>query len=321
MDKDTSLSPLAKADVEIGKPLKYSIFDEAGRLLLAEGQTVANAKQLDELSAKGLYSNPRWASTPISKPSFSGATQSIKPQAQNSVKPDEVSPPAVIKTTPEEPAETGASLTMSLQGSTETYKVKLVGTLGKKCFIVSHPMKGDQFALVKEEQLCEFRSFYGVSVYRLSAKIEKVLLAPYPMLILSWPLQSNLESTVVRSARRASVELPAALKLPQAGATEHFRIRNGVIRNISTGGAEFFLNRDVSLPLGSVGSLAFQISMAERKFLLDISVKVVKAPVALPEKLTHGIAFQNVTDEHFAVIHAYVCDRLIHKIESPLYSR
>lgn len=309
MSNSSDLSPLPVADIKLGEALPFAIFDRQGKLLLAAGQSVQSSKQLEELAQKGLFHNPRWMTDTF-----------VNPKARGTVKPETESRLVAKKPVAVDPSETGSSLKMSVEGSEDSFVVRLIGTLDKEAFIVSHPMRDKSFVFVKEGQIWEFRSFYGRSVYRFTAQVEKVLLSPIPLVIVSWPQETHVESKVIRAARRVSTTLPASMRRLKDAVKDVFL--NGIIENLSTGGLEFSTTHAAPIQKGEQVQLAFQLNFGERKFILEPNAQVMSIS-ALDEKgqYRYGLAFQDLSDQNFSSIHAYVSDRLIQRIESPLYSR
>ena len=310
MDNPKDLSPLAKGDIEIGKALPFAIFDRSGVLLLAEGQAVNSQKQLDELAAKGLYHNPRWANKFVIQPG--------KPQMDPSALPRML--PA--KQAFEDPFETGSQLKMSAPGqSKDPFHVRLIGSIPQAAILITHPMRDGKCVFAKEGQVWEFQATYGLSIYRFSSMIEKVLLSPHPLIVMSWPHETHLESQAIRRARRVNCDLPATIRLngSQSGSVESI---TAVIDNISTGGLELLFAKAVSFKIGQSISIAFQIILDDRKYLIECDAEVVSKPRdSGPSSSTYGFALKSLNDEQFAVIHAFVSDRLNHRLGPQLYSK
>ncbi len=310
MDNPKDLSPLAKGDIEIGKALPFAIFDRSGVLLLAEGQAVNSQKQLDELAAKGLYHNPRWANKFVIQPG--------KPQMDPNALPRML--PA--KQAFEDPFETGSQLKMSAPGqSKDPFHVRLIGSIPQAAILITHPMRDGKCVFAKEGQVWEFQATYGLSIYRFSSMIEKVLLSPHPLIVMSWPHETHLESQAIRRARRVNCDLPATIRLnsSQSGSVESI---TAVIDNISTGGLELLFAKAVSFKIGQSISIAFQIILDDRKYLLECDAEVVSKPRdSGPTSSSYGFALKSLNDEQFAVIHAFVSDRLNHRLGPQLYSK
>jgi len=310
VDNPKDLSPLAKGDIEIGKALPFAIFDRSGVLLLAEGQAVNSQKQLDELAAKGLYHNPRWANKFVIQPG--------KPQMDPNALPRML--PA--KQAFEDPFETGSQLKMSAPGqSKDPFHVRLIGSIPQAAILITHPMRDGKCVFAKEGQVWEFQATYGLSIYRFSSMIEKVLLSPHPLIVMSWPHETHLESQAIRRARRVNCDLPATIRLngSQSGSVESI---TAVIDNISTGGLELLFAKAVSFKIGQSISIAFQIILDDRKYLIECDAEVVSKPRdSGPSSSTYGFALKSLNDEQFAVIHAFVSDRLNHRLGPQLYSK
>tara|TARA_B100001059_G_C17790733_1_gene559995 strand:+ start:293 stop:1225 length:933 start_codon:yes stop_codon:yes gene_type:complete len=310
VDNPKDLSPLAKGDIEIGKALPFAIFDRSGVLLLAEGQAVNSQKQLDELAAKGLYHNPRWANKFVIQPG--------KPQ----IDPNALPRMLPAKQAFEDPFETGSQLKMSAPGqSKDPFHVRLIGSIPQAAILITHPMRDGKCVFAKEGQVWEFQATYGLSIYRFSSMIEKVLLSPHPLIVMSWPHETHLESQAIRRARRVNCDLPATIRLngSQSGSVESI---TAVIDNISTGGLELLFAKAVSFKIGQSISIAFQIILDDRKYLIECDAEVVSKPRdSGPSSSTYGFALKSLSDEQFAVIHAFVSDRLNLRLAPQLYSK
>lgn len=311
MDNPKDLSPLAKGDIEIGKALPFAIYDRSGVLLLAEGQSVTSQKQLDELAAKGLYHNPRWAAAKF-------VIQPGKPQIDSNALPRLL--PA--KQTFEDPFETGSQLKMFAQGQVkDPFHVRLIGSIPQAAILITHPMRDGKCVFTKEGQVWEFQATYGLSIHRFSSMIEKVLLSPHPLIVMSWPHETHRESQTIRRARRVNCDLPASIHLDGHKSGEALST-TAVIDNISTGGVELLFAKAVSLKVGQIISIAFQIILDDRKYVIECDAEVVSKPRdSSPASSSYGLALKSLTDEQFAVIHAFVSDRLIHRLSPQLYSK
>lgn len=302
----SDLMPLPRNDIQVGQTIRFPIFDAEGHLLLAAGQVVSSEKQLEDLSEKGLFFNPKWAENLVSSRMAAG---SVKP-ASSIYKPQRTGGS-------EDPAESGRILRMSVPGDDQHCLVKLIGEIGRDAFLVSHPTRDDSYMFVKEGQTWEFRAFYGTSVYRFEAMVEKVLLKPYPLVICSWPIETTKESRLIRSAKRVSCHLATTIK-PVA---ENSGPINGALTNLSTGGVEVrtSANNGKNLSKGLEVELDFQLHLADRKFLLTTYATVMSRNEE-EDEIKLGCAFTNLSDAHFGLIHGFVMDQSVHRIESALYT-
>jgi len=222
----------------------------------------------------------------------------------------------------EDPFETGSQLKMSAPGqSKDPFHVRLIGSIPQAAILITHPMRDGKCVFAKEGQVWEFQATYGLSIYRFSSMIEKVLLSPHPLIVMSWPHETHLESQAIRRARRVNCDLPATIRLngSQSGSVESI---TAVIDNISTGGLELLFAKAVSFKIGQSISIAFQIILDDRKYLIECDAEVVSKPRdSGPSSSTYGFALKSLNDEQFAVIHAFVSDRLNHRLGPQLYSK
>ena len=311
MDNIKDLSPLAKGDIEIGKALAFAIFDRNGMLLLAEGQTVNSQQQLDELAEKGLYHNPRWVTD--------SASQSGKLQSDLAL-------PRLLPVKPrlEDPFETGAHLKMYALGhAKDIFNVRLIGCIPKSAVLITHPMRDGKYVFTKEGHVWDFQATYGLSIFHFSAMIEKVLLSPHPLLVMSWPHESHLESQVIRRSRRVACDLPATVRLsPPVHPENTTEPIAAVIDNLSTGGLELLFSREIALKVGQTLMVAFQVILDDRKYLIESHAEVVSNPREAGQSASaYGLAFKSLDNDQFAVIHAFVSGKLVNRLGPQLFAK
>ena len=118
--------------------------------------------------------------------------------------------------------------------------------------------------------------------------------------------------------RRAQMDGDMVLAGEQAGASEPLA---AVIDNISTGGLELLFAKAHVLPIGQVLSIAFQVLLDDRKYLIECEAEVVSKPRdSGSNAFAYGFALKSLTDEQFAVVHAYVADRLANRLGPRIYA-
>lgn len=313
MATPAELKPLDASSFKVGQVFDFPIYDKEGKLLLGIGRPIESQKQLDALIGGGMFHKPAWAENLIESRKAAG-----------SVTPGSASRLVKRNMVPEDPSESGRQIKMNVPGDEEYFLVKLVGVVGRDAFVITHPMRDDnKLVFAKEGQEWEFRSFYGKSVFRFKSTVEKVLLQPYPLVIMHWPIESDMDQRLIRQSRRASCELPASCKIEKVNSTGSGNIKsyNGLITNLSTGGAAFSCSGMVRASSGSQVNLAFQINLSGRKYVLDLACQLQHHEYDERDDVTNfGLSFQPLNDFQYVAIHGYVLDRLIHRVESPLYS-
>lgn len=223
MPEEKFLIPIRKADVEIGKPLPYAVFDSEHHLLLNKGVVVVSQNQLDALQAKGLYreGTPRRHTVrPVEyKP------EPAKPR-------EETLDLDALKLMP------GDSLQLQplLEGQTERWNVHVIGMLRNKSLLVSAPLVDGKLIFIKDGQTYLVRAFSGMNACAFKTKVLKSQLQPYPYLHLDWP--DSVQAMCIRKAMRAPANLIAAVHESAEGR------QTGAARmtDISVGGAKLLSN-------------------------------------------------------------------------------
>ncbi|MDO8350334.1 MAG: flagellar brake protein [Gallionella sp.] len=200
---DDKLQPVKQTEIEIGKPLAWSVYDKFGRLLLGEGALIESQQQVDALCVDGLFREGR------------DEAASRKPVSAE---------PVAGKHTPVEQIEELPSIklaigdTLQLQdfsSGKQRYFVKLIGFMNKKSVLVSHPRQGDKLSFIKEGVGFLVRGFSGTKTYEFSSNVISVCLTPYPYLHLAFPPQ--VKTTNMRGSVRIKLRLVCSVDSAATG--------------------------------------------------------------------------------------------------------
>ncbi|MDX1668563.1 MAG: PilZ domain-containing protein, partial [Limnobacter sp.] len=102
--------------------------------------------------------------------------------------------------------------------------------------------------------------------------------------------------------------------------SENGGVINGVLTNLSTGGVEVKTSaiNGKNLQKGSEIELDFQVHLADRKFLVATQATIMWRQED-DDEVKLGCAFIKLSDAHFGLIHGFVMDQSVHRIESALY--
>ncbi|HLP97279.1 MAG TPA: flagellar brake protein [Sideroxyarcus sp.] len=92
----------------------------------------------------------------------------------------------------------------------EQHYVKLIGYMGKKSVLVSHPMRDEKLLFVKKGESYLVRGFSGTKTYEFTSDVVNVCLAPFPYLHLSFPAQ--VTTVNMRRALRIKLKLVCSVK-------------------------------------------------------------------------------------------------------------
>lgn len=276
------LHHVRRQDIEIGKPLRWNVYDKDHKLLLKQGSVVRSETQLDVLGKQGLYSDQR---------ERSGIIRSHK-----------ISPDASVNAQSKEDEKSVSDMhlhigeVMQLQpvdaDERDRYLVKLIGFLDKRSILVSAPTLDGQVLFIKEGQTFEVRTFSGREVYHFMASVVRSCTSPYPYLHLSFP--RVVKGFAVRNATRVKVKLICTVTSAQEG--ERALKIPCSLSDLSTSGAQLESNKS----LGEIGdelSLSLRLSLFENDPVYISLSAIIRRAVpgesgATQESLLYGISFQ-----------------------------
>lgn len=249
------LIPVRKADIAIGKPLPWAVYDANHVLLLNKGVVVTTEHQLETLIEKGLYREPQPRVPDALRPYRSSKeTAHDHPLVGGEDMPFDrvhLAPGDLVQLQP-------------LEGVEERYNVRLIGMMKGKSILVSHPMVDDKVIYVREGQGFLVRAFSGMNACGFKARVLKVNLTPYPYLHLCYP--NTVHVVRVRQALRAPVDIIVAIHDHEGGEL----IASGRIVDISVGGARIHS----PVRFGEKGEqvyLTFKIKLADLEEIVSTS--------------------------------------------------
>jgi len=224
MSEDQNLVPVRKAEIEMGKPLPFAVFDSDRNLLLKQGDVVSSKHQIDILLRHGMFrdrSNPE-----------SPAAGEVEDESKSGVgKPmgEKLSFDA-IKLMP------GDALQMQplQEGQIESFTVHVIGVVKPKSLLVTAPELDEGLIFVRDAQTYLVRAFSGLNACAFKTRILRSQLLPFPYLHLSYP--ASVHSMRIRKAMRAPANIIVALHESEGGP----QISPGKIIDISVGGARVY---------------------------------------------------------------------------------
>ena len=287
----TSLLPLTQAEFQLGLPTPRAIYDRHGKLLLAAGIILSSAEQLQSLIAQG-YARTDHRYTPA---------------------------PRVLSALPAQGTSQGASQTDSTLLSMEQirwfvgetlhlqdsrselnrrYAVKLVGYIKQKSVLVSAPLQDGRPVLLQEKQSFVVRAFQGRKAYAFSSSVLHTVEHPQAYVHLSYP--SQVSSSLIRHAARASVDLPAWLQLHHPERRLELRLID-----LSLGGAAGVIRQ--TLPERASGTLHLQLMLLGECHQLALSVLLRSfKPGGSNQQDIGGLEFTALSAQQKLILSAYV---------------
>lgn len=195
------------------------------------------------------------------------------------------------------------------------YQVRTIGYMPGGSLVVTMPQLNGRLVIVRPGQFFNVRMLRGEAVMGFEVQVLQVYNAPYPHMHLTYPKQ--IESTVVRNARRVNADVPVVARNTSDGpdGPEHA----AQFTDLSMTGARLVAER----PLGVVGDilhLGFEVEVAgkpERLILLGtIRNLAVRDRKNIDRGYNHGLQFSTINRFQQVLLHSWVLQRLTEK-EAP----
>lgn len=222
-EQTESLIPIRKAEIALGKPLPWPVYDANHVLLLNQGVVVSSALQLETLLEKGMFRESTSRRTAYWRPGQAKAE--AEPQAE---RPDEVNLPFdKVNLAPGDMIQ----LQSLGEGQEERYTVRVVGVMKPKSVLVSTPVIEGKVIFIREGANFLVRAFSGLNVCGFKARVLKSNLSPYPYLHLTYP--ATVHAMRIRKAMRAPVDIIIVIYQQEGGK----QLASARIVDLSVGGA------------------------------------------------------------------------------------
>jgi len=220
------LQPLRKDDLQIGKPVPYSVYDKDRVLLLGHGCVIESEFVLESLRDQGMFSDDSGkpqAKGLLYRPSVLASQIAANEGSERRGPAAEDLP--VAKAAQDLVGESligfldttlrmGDPLQVRFDDGTEDrYPVRLIGAFDKRSLLVTHPVVNGAMIYMKDGQRLKVKALRGKFAYSFDTSVLKCQLAPYPYLHLTFPNQ--VRCTAVRKAHR--IQLNAVASVGRAG--------------------------------------------------------------------------------------------------------
>lgn len=288
---DDKLQPVNQTEIEIGKPLAWSVYDKFGRLLLGVGALVESQQQIDALCVEGLFRECREEAS------------SRKPASAGSVAGKHI-PVEQIEELPSIKLAIGDTLQLQdFSSGKQRYFVKLIGFMNKKSVLVSHPRQDDKLSFIKEGVGFLVRGFSGTKTYEFSSNVISVCLTPYPYLHLAFPPQ--VKTTNMRGSVRIKLRLVCSIESAVTGLKVP-----AIIEDMSISGARIHASK----ALGKVGDtvtvgLRMQVGGENQVFQVSSVIRNLHAENDSQtgnEGIMHGMQFVQTVSMDLTVLQNFI---------------
>jgi c-di-GMP-binding flagellar brake protein YcgR len=281
--------PVKHQDFEIGRPLRWDIYDHHGQLVLARGTVIASEQEKAEIFKRR---HVRELDLRLDVPT--GDDDETGPESRREVR-------ILLDETRIQPGEA-----MQLQSSLDSsrFAVRLIGYHKGKSIIVTNPVQDGTPVYLKEGQAFISRIFSGKFVFAFPCTVLASSVKPYAYIHLSYP--TDVVGVNVRRGERVRLRTIAAFD------TDDGCRGAGVIVDLSSGGA-FMLSKSPDLTLGRHAVLKFKVAIANIEYVLELP-GCVRSTRRNDEEPTlgngYGIQFTHVSPEDNLVLASFIFQQI-----------
>lgn len=298
MKPENTLIPIPKSEIDIGKPLAWSVYNGDRKLLLKRGFVVETQSQLDELAQRGLYRDTRWGSD------NAAARRADDEAAERAAKSEQVTE----RTVSLDDIKLGIGDPFQIQSQSEQsdsrYYVKLIGYLKGKSVLVTAPQIDGSLCYVKEGQSFVVRFFSGKNAYAFTASVARVSNVPYPHLHLSYP--SQVSGLVVRSGERVNAKIICSVSTQQDTKTVAVP---ALLTNISIGGALLSSKQKLG-EKNDLLDIKFRIFIRDIEFYMTVDATICSVSRDDSGDFQHGVHFAGLPNDMAIALTAFVYQKL-----------
>jgi hypothetical protein len=267
MAEDAFLVPVRKTEIEVGKPLPWSVYDADRNLLLRAGVTVVSENQIALIAEKGLFREQRRQSSGH----VNARLVDDSPRGEGEIAPSSVASQVRGEETELDALKLMPGDTLQLQplleGQIDRYTVRVIGLMKPKSVMVTAPAIEGRLLFIKEGQTYLVRVFSGLNVCAFKAKVLKAPLQPFPYLHLSYP--DSVQAMRIRKNMRA----PTNIIVSTADSEEGRLSAAGKIVDISVGGAKVLSNMKLGVKDQTIW-VAFKVRLADMEEYIKIPAHI-----------------------------------------------
>ena len=204
-----SLIKLARADLQLGKPLEYAIYTEQKQLLLQRGQIINSVELLAKVREIGAYreeGGPRPNTGPLISTKASNAQRKLAEQDAATTRPerDDVPFPSLRKGV----EAFQLSAVTDSDAVNAPFRVAYLGIM-KDISIMVTPLTGFPVDALTEGQELHAKMFSGRYIYEFRTFVRKVCTEPFEYLHLHYP--ANVREVPVRQQVRVEADVNAKM--------------------------------------------------------------------------------------------------------------
>ena len=286
---------LKASDIEIGKPVRWAIYNGNREQIIAPGGIVATAADAEALIAQGVYRVPGGdAGAPLVEELAAGG------QPARAVRELGFDTSRI---------RVGDVIQLETEPDAPRHLVLLVGYLKQRGIIVTPPESAGGLMMLREGQPFVARFFSGQRAFVFSTTLLKQTSVPFPHLYLAYPRELRFQE--IRNSVRADVQLIAAVEYP--GRSEQASAK---LINLSTTGAGLRSRQRLAAD-GDVLRLKFKLSLHGLDTFVVVTGKVCTVTTKNDESempFSYGIQFDEPDSQTHFSLAAFVYGSLLGEV-------
>lgn len=277
--------PLKPGDFAVGQPLRWDIFDQQGKLVLAKGAIVPSETEKADLIKKRRL---RELDMRLDAPNEAAAES--RREVRILLDETRIQPGDLIQ------------IQSSLDAS--RFTVRLIGYHKGKSVVVTNPVQEGAAVYLKDGQAFIARIFSGKYVFAFPCTVLGSAIKPYPYLHFSYP--ADVVGVNIRKTARVRLRTIAAFE------TDDKRWGSGVVVDMSCGGA-FFLSKSPDISQGTGLILKFKLTIGSVEYVLELPGQICSVRASEEEPglgMGYGVKFVDVSPEDNLVLSSFVFQQI-----------
>ena len=307
-----SLVSVVKEECTLGAPLPWTVYDQAGNVLMEQGGILETEEQLEALLEAGPLRQPAWE----------------PPSIEQQVEGPEITSSELDKALSEGAESTFGFHDMRLRVGDrlqiqppanvgpQRYVVKLIGYLDNVTLLVTVPMDHGVRVQLRERDRIIARIFSSQKAFGFGTQVERICRIPFDYMHLAFPQQ--IQGSIIRSSPRVRTSIIVTVGRPDAAGVE--QRHSGVIVNLSAEGA-LVKSRERLCEKGESLGLSFRVKL--HNLDAHLSLKAVARSVFVDEvksggkpMVNHGVKFQDTQPNDSVILQSLIYQQMIEQPNS-----
>ena len=295
------LRKLRKADLRVGAPIAWPLFDDAAQMVVLPGFVPRSEAQREMLADFGLY---RSHGMPVDRTWVREAEAPAEPGAAAPAPS-----PAKSLSFAEVGFPIGTPFTLGVVADPQRLRhaVKLMGWVEGDSLLVTHPRSADHLLAIREGAAFQVRSAHDKWTCTFDSTVLRVQLQPFPYLHLSYPARARVNQ--VRGNSRVKMGIVASV------GARGSNVRHAcTLRDLSLGGM-LIQGRGKFVSPGDEVDVYFRLQFDGERHVFELTGRVRSAAPASEAGATdswnHGIELDPIPEPQRRTLKLYLYSRIL----------